>query len=261
VYGADGKMTGYGPGFCTTAQYNDPADPCELNMSPLISGSGAFFGTPAAEQQYQGYPRSWLLDSVLEVQHALSRRLSVTLSWQRTSSKDQTKTVNPNRRVDDYLPFTLYNPIDGTPMTYWTPKDVATQTRLSNTADNLTYVEPLSLNVNSTYSAEFRMRPYAGAQIFGGLTFQQYNYVACETSIPGYVVDPNSLRYCDAYHLSAVDDHGVYDSERGGTVMNVARQGFTAKGPIADTGGRFPMSPDFRLGVSLPLPGMASISA
>jgi len=254
LYDANGKMTGYGSGFCTTAQYNDPADPCELNMSALIAASGVFFGTPAAEQQYQGYPRSWLLDSVLEVQHALSRRLSVTLSWQRTKSEDQTKTVNSARRADDYVPVTLYNPIDGTPMTFWSPKDVATQTRLSNTANNVTYVEPLNYNINNSYSVEFRMRPYAGASLFGGIVWQQANYVSCDSSIPGFVVDPNSLRYCDANNLSQVDDHGIYDSARSGSVMGFQRLGFTAQGPIADQGGANPMPPDFRLGASLPLP-------
>jgi len=262
VYDANGKVTDYGAGFYNCASpsggfttgYLDPNNPCELNMVVLKNSAGALFGTPAAEQQYQGYPRSWLLDSVLEVQHALSRRLSVTLSWQRTKAEDQTKTVNSARRPDDYVPYKLYNPIDGTPMTFWTPKDVETQTRLSNSGNNVTYVEPLNYNINNSYNVEFRMRPYAGASLFGGVVWQQANYVSCDSSIPGFVVDPNSLRYCDAYHLSQVDDHGIYDSERSGSVMGFQRLGFTAQGPIADQGGANPMPPDFRLGASLPLP-------
>ena len=147
VYDGNGKPVDYGPAFYNCSQpsgaftsgFLDPANPCELNMSVLKNSASVMFGTPAAEQQYQGYPRSWLLDSVLEVQHALTRRLSVTLSWQRTKAEDQTKTVNSARLPDDYVPVTLYNPIDGTPMTYWSLKDVATQTRLSNSGNNVTY--------------------------------------------------------------------------------------------------------------------------
>ena len=98
------------------------------------------------------------------------------------------------------------------------------------------------------------MRPYPGAALFGGMVWQRADYVSCDSSIPGFVVDPNSLRYCDANHLSQVDDHGIFDSERTGTIMGFARKGFTAQGPIADQGGGNPMPPDFRLGASLPLP-------
>jgi hypothetical protein len=116
---------------------------------------------------------------------------------------------------------------------------------LNNNAANLTYVEPKSRYVPKTAALEFRMRPYAGAQIFGGFTAQRFDADTCESSIPGIVVSPNSLRFCDDWNLAQVDDHGLYDS---------LRTDFRPSTPTIDPGGTMPWSKDFRLGVSLPLP-------
>jgi hypothetical protein len=245
VYNADGTVAGYGAGFCTTAMYSDPLNPCELNMSSLLNAQGIMFGSPAAEQQYQGYPRRWIFEQIFEVQHAVTRRLSMTFSFTRGDYKDQTKTVSPLIQEGDYVPMTIYNPVDGTPITRYSVKDLATQTRLNNSAANLTYVEPENVYVPKTLALEFRMRPYAGAQIFGGFTAQRFDARNCESSIPGIVVNPNTLRFCDDWNLAQVDDHGVFDS---------LRTDFTPTTPTIDPGGTMPWSKDFRMGVSLPLP-------
>jgi len=256
VYDANGNVTDYGSGFynCVnpsggfTSGYLDPANSCEVNMSVLKSANGALFGTPAAEQQYQGYPRSWLLENIVEVQHALTRRLSLTGSWTRSSGKDLSKTVSGAQQAGDWTPFTLYNPIDGTPMTYYQIKDAETQTRQNNNALDITYIEPLRRQVNQTYSMEFRMRPYAGAQLFGGFSLQRFEGRNCDTSIAGYVVNPNTLRFCDDFNLSSVDDHGVNDNVRNPGVFQALND------TVAFSGGRQPLAKDFRLGMSLPLP-------
>jgi hypothetical protein len=197
------------------------------------------------------------MEQIVEVQHALTRRLSLTFSFTRGDYKDQTKTVSPLIQPGDYVPTTLFNPIDGTPITYWGFKDTATQQRLNNSAANLTYVEPKNRYVPKTAALEFRMRPYAGAQIFGGFTAQRFDGRNCESSIAGIVVNPNSLRFCDKWNLSAVDDHGLYDNERStidASGQTLATKGIALTTPTIDPGGTLPWSKDFRLGVSLPLP-------
>jgi hypothetical protein len=225
--------------------YADPTNPCEINMSTLLNAQGVMFGSPAAEQDYQGYPRRWIFEQIFEVQHAVTRRLSMTFSFTRGDYRDQTKTVSPLIQPGDYIPVTLYNPIDGTPITRWSIRDAATQTRLNNSAANLTYVEPKNRYVPKTMALEFRMRPYAGAQIFGGFTAQRFDARDCESSIPGITVSPNSLRFCDTWNLASVDDHGVYDS---------LRTDFRPTTATIDPGGTLPWSKDFRISVSLPLP-------
>jgi hypothetical protein len=244
IYNPNGTVT-YGAGFCTTAMYADPNNPCELNMSSLFNAQGVMFGSPAAEQDYQGFPRRWISEQIFEVQHALTRRLSLTFSFTRGDYKDLTKTVSPLIQEGDFVPLTLFNPIDGTPMTRYSIVDAATQTRLNNSAANLTYVEPKNKYVPKTLALEFRMRPYAGAQIFGGFTAQRFDGYDCESSLPGIVLNPNTLRFCDTWNLAAVDDHGIYDS---------MRTQFRPTTPTIDPGGTLPWSKDFRLGLSLPLP-------
>jgi hypothetical protein len=142
-------------------------------------------------------------------------------------------------------------------MTYYALTSATVATRQSDTSKNISYVEPLRKQINQTYSLEFRMRPFAGAQIFGGFTAQRFEGVNCYSSVAGYLVDPNSLRFCDMQNLSQVDDHGVYDSERTGDINGVPILGFASinkGGALGDSGGRQALAKDFRLGVSLPLP-------
>jgi hypothetical protein len=259
VYNDQGIATGYGPGFCTTAMFAAAGNPCELNMQSLITTStGAMFGTPAAEQEYQGYPRQYIFEQIFEVQHALTRRLSLTFSYTRGDYKDRVATVNLARQPGDYVPVTVFNPVDGTPVTKWSIKDAATQLRLDNNASNLTYLEPANLYRPKTLALEFRMRPFAGAQIFGGFTMQRFDYTStCETSIEGALVNPNSLRHCDTWNLSSIDDHGLYDDRRTELNINgstIPTLGYQGTGISMDSGGTMPFSKDFRVGISLPLP-------
>jgi hypothetical protein len=230
IYNANGTVT---PINCDFA--NDPG--CEIDMAGL-DPTGGVFGTPSAQDSYVGYPRVWNFEQLVEVQHALTRRLSLTGSWTRGSDRDQLKSVNVFRQPNDYLPYKIFLPIDGTPVTLYYPKDSATRTRLRGANSTLTYVEPLNSSIYYQYSIEFRMRPYAGAQIFGGFTMDRSDDVDCATSIAGMVVDPNSIRFCDDNNLAGIDDGGVFEQ---------------SSGP-GDPGGSVPWAKDFRIGVSMPLP-------
>jgi hypothetical protein len=247
-YDSAGVATSYSSGVCTTTQVFTPGDPCELGTASLLNAQGALFGTKASEQEYQGFPRRYILEQAFEVQHALTRRLSMTFALPRGDYKDFTKTVSPLIQPGDYIPITVFNPVDGSPMTRWSIKDAATQARLNNSAANLTYVEPNRKYIPKTLAMEFRMRPYAGAQLWGGFTAQRFDSVNCSTSMPGITLNPNEFRFCDTYNLSAVDDHGIYDNVRNPDAP------LKVTTPTIDTGGTLPWSKDFRLGVSLPLP-------
>jgi hypothetical protein len=221
TYNANGTVTPLNCNFAT-----DPT--CEIDLAPL--DVGGVFGTPQGASQYEGFPRTWNLEQLVEVQHALTRRLSIIGSFTRGVDHDLTKSVNTQIRDGDFVPVTIYNPIDGTPITIYNPKDAATRTRIRSGATSLlSYVEPGLESVFYQYAAEFRMRPYAGAQLFGGFSFEREDDVNCVTSVGGGIaLDPNSLRFCDE--------------------TNLPGNGLT------DSGGAIPFAKDFRLGISLPLP-------
>jgi hypothetical protein len=216
-------------GTVTAANCNFASDPsCEIDLAPL--DVGGVFGTPQGASQYAGFPRTWNLEQLFEVQHALTRRFSIIGSFTRGVDHDLTRSVNTQIFEGDFVPVTIFNPIDGAPITIYNPKDAATRTRIRTGVNNpLSYVEPGLESVFYQYAGEFRMRPYAGAQIFGGFSFEREDDTNCVTSVGGGIaLDPNSLRFCDETNLPG---NGV-----------------------SDPGGALPFAKDFRLGISMPLP-------
>ena len=195
-----------------------PSLTCELDMTALRSTNGTWFGTPADTDPYPGFPRVWTLESNLEVQHQVFRRTSITAAWVHSDDYNLRKTINRYRQEGDYVPVTIFNPMDGTPITVYSLKDAATRARLAQSRANVEYVEP---NLSSPYnmlSLEFQARPYTRARVFGGLVAMRGDSVNCGTSRSDLVVNPNDDRFCDS---RAIDR---------------------------------PWAKDFRIGVALPLP-------
>src|SRR5262245_34769020 len=96
-----------------------PSVSCEIDMTALRATNGTWFGTPADADVYPGFPRQWTLESVLEVQHEVLPRLSVTAGWTRSEDYNLRKTINRFRREGDYTPVTIFNPITGAPITIY----------------------------------------------------------------------------------------------------------------------------------------------
>jgi hypothetical protein len=209
---------------------------CEIDMA-LLDPTGAIFGTPAATSTFEGFPRAWNTEQSFEVQHALTRRFSLTGAYTTRANKDITQSGNALLQEGDYVPVKIFNPIDGSPITAWSVKDAATRTRLRTTQlSSVNHVEPTRRSTYRAYALEFNVRPYAGASVFGGFEAEQSLSYSCEDSY--FVRSPTSLRFCDSWNYQGTDDHGIFQAE---------------KGP-SDTGGKPPFAKDFRMGVSLPLP-------
>ena len=65
-----------------------------------------------ALNEYGAYPRTWNLESALELQHEIMRGLSGTVSWFRGNFHNLTTTINRSYTHADYTPYTVYNPLD-----------------------------------------------------------------------------------------------------------------------------------------------------
>src|SRR5262249_12043085 len=114
---AQGFRTFSPDGSVTNCVFNTPA--CEIDLSSLSPNFGV-----AALNTYGKYPRTWNLESGLEIQHELIPRLSVTGSWFRGAFHNLSTTINQSWLTDgdptqnpNYTPFTVYNPITGEPIT------------------------------------------------------------------------------------------------------------------------------------------------
>jgi hypothetical protein len=166
---------------------------CEINFAQL----GTTFGTVSLNT-YGDYPRTYNIEHGLEVQHELFPRLSVTGSWFHGSFSNLTTTINRALQFTGgspennpfYTPFTIYDPRDGSPITAYGLN--ANATASFRPTDNLDTFDPERERIYNAFNLEFRARPGAGAQVFGGMSFERQLDVNCTSPD-----NPNSRRLCD----------------------------------------------------------------
>jgi hypothetical protein len=185
---AQGGITFLPDGRRIPCEYLTPG--CEINVAALPSNFGV-----AALNTYGEYPRTWNLEHGLELQHELLPRLSTTVSWFHGAFHNLTTTINESlsvsgdpRNNSNYFPLTIYNGKTGEPIT------VYSRTAAAGTLPtaNLDTFDPERQQIYNSYNFEFRFRPGAGAQIFGGLAVERQLEVNCTSPD-----NPNSLRFCD----------------------------------------------------------------
>jgi hypothetical protein len=156
---------------------------CEIDFRNLAPN----FGT-AALNEYGGYPRTWNLESGLEVQHELLPRLSVSGAWFRGNFYNLPVTINRSYTEADYTPYTVYNPQTGEPIV------VYARTLANRPTLNLDTYDPDRERMYESFNFEFKARPGLGANIFGGVAFERQLDKSC--TAPD---NPNSLRFCNDF--------------------------------------------------------------
>ena len=60
--------------------------------------------------------RMYNIEESVSIQHELFPRVSVTAGWFHRDYKNLFRRTNTLQTFADYTPFTLFNPIDGTPL-------------------------------------------------------------------------------------------------------------------------------------------------
>ena len=167
---------------------------CEIDFANLQDNFGV-----QALNEYGNYPRTYNIEHGVELQHELMPRLSVTGSWFHGDFHNLTTTINRSFQFDgdprqnpNYTPFTVYDPRDGKAITVYGLKDAVRNAPTRN----LDTVDPNRTQVYNAFNFEFRARPGAGSQIFGGIAFERERTTNC--TAPD---NPNSLRFCDGFNL------------------------------------------------------------
>jgi hypothetical protein len=167
-----------------------PTVGCEINFASLPSNFGI-----RALNEYGEYPRTYNVEHGLELQHELLPRLSLTGSWFHGDFYNLTTTINRSLQFDgnpidnpNYQPFQVFNPLTGEAVTIYG------RTAASNSlpTNNLDTYDPNAKRIYNAYNLEFRARPGAGAQVFGGFSLERQQDVTC--TAPD---NPNTLRFCD----------------------------------------------------------------
>jgi hypothetical protein len=182
---ADGTMrcTGY------------PSAACEIDFAGLTTNYGI-----AALNEYGDYPRTWNLESGLELQHELFPGMSVSGAWWKGSFRNLTTTINQAYTVADYTPQTWYNPTTGEPFTVFARTLQARPTR------NLDTFDPDRRQSYEAFNLESRWRIPGGGQIGGGVAMERERQTNCTApDDPNYLTTTASVFYgqdlCDDFAL------------------------------------------------------------
>jgi hypothetical protein len=147
-----------------------PSVNCEISFAGLAPNFGI-----SALNEYGDYPRTWNLESGLELQHELMANFSVQASWWRGSFRNLTTTVNQSWSLSDYSPYTWYNPLTGAPFTVYA-RSLAAASRPTR---NLDTYDPDRKDVYESYNFEGRWRIPGGGQVFGGVAIERERFTAC----------------------------------------------------------------------------------
>ena len=155
---------------------------CELNLAQLPNG----FGVASLADFDPDIKRMYNIETRVSVQHELCRGVSVTGGWYHRDYHNLRRRDNTLQTFADYTPFTVYSPIDGTPITYYNVSNAArsrststrTRRRAQDVVQRLRYTSAPALS--------------AASRIFGGgMSERSIAQVATRSA------NPNLLLYCD----------------------------------------------------------------
>jgi hypothetical protein len=157
---------------------------CEINLAQLPAG----FGVLSIANFDPDIQRMYNIETSVSVQHELFPRVSVSGGWFHRDYKNLRRRDNVLQSFADYTPFTIFSPIDGTPITY-NNVSVAARTRV-NTFDT-TASSDRTLAYNG-FEYSFNARLPKGLTMFGGGMSERTIGNVCDEKW-----NPNLLLYCD----------------------------------------------------------------
>ena len=156
---------------------------CEINLAQLPAGFGvANLGTFADDIK-----RMYNVEESISVQHELLPRVSVTAGYYHREYFNLRRRTNVLQSFSDYTPFTLFNPIDGSPITYYNVS-AAKQSAVSLVDENAT---DRTMKYNG-FEFNYNARLPHGITVFGGATTERMLTNTCDEQS-----NPNLLLYCD----------------------------------------------------------------
>ena len=176
--------------------FNTPG--CEINLAQLprnfglitpgcstIATAGSIpCGTAQVDPNVQ---RPYEVMYNIGVQHELLPRVSVTANWVRTNFYALALTQNVLQSFSDYTPATIYNPINGNPITIYNVSAAKQASVL-----NFNTTDPQGSRWNNAIELAFNARLPHGASLFGGTATDRTTAIQCD----GFT-NPNQLLYCD----------------------------------------------------------------
>ncbi|MFN7983891.1 MAG: carboxypeptidase regulatory-like domain-containing protein [Vicinamibacterales bacterium] len=157
---------------------------CEINLAQLPTG----FGVASLANFDPNIKRMYNVETAVSVQHEVMKGLSVTGGWYHRDYHNLRRRDNTLQTFADYTPFTLYSPIDGTPIQY---NNVSLAKRSAINYVDTTAGSDRKMWFNG-FEYNFNARLSHGVTIFGGGMSEKVLAQVCDEK-----ANPNLLLYCD----------------------------------------------------------------
>ena len=97
--------------------------------------------------------RMYNVETTVSVQHELMRGVSVTAAGTTAQYYNMRRRINTGVGLNDFTPFTLYSPIDGSPITYYNVSAAKVAQFTSNLVDQNAPDRTMNTTASSTTSA------------------------------------------------------------------------------------------------------------
>jgi hypothetical protein len=157
---------------------------CEVNLAQLPIG----FGVASLSNFDPDLKRMYNVETAISVQQEIMPGLSVQGGWFHRDFKNLRRRDLTQQTFADYTPFTLYSPIDGTPITYYNVSAAAS----TRTATLDTNADPSRKMWFNGFEFNFNGRLPHGITLFGGGMSERVIAQVCDEKS-----NPNLLLYCD----------------------------------------------------------------
>jgi hypothetical protein len=158
---------------------------CEINLAGQLPKG---FGVASLSNFDPAIKRMYNIETAISVQQEISSGFSVQGGWFHRDYHNLRRRDNTLQSFSDYTPFTVYSPIDGTPITYYNVS-AAKATAVSTLDTNADPSRKMWFN-GIEYNFNARLRH--GITLFGGGMSEKTIAQVCDEKS-----NPNLLLYCD----------------------------------------------------------------
>jgi hypothetical protein len=159
---------------------------CELNLAGQLPAN---FGSASTISYAPDIKRMYNVEETVSVQHELLRGTSVSAGWYHREYFNLRRRFNTGVTLNDFTPFTVYSPIDGSPITYYNVSAAKASQLVTNLVDQNAPDRTMKYN---GFEYNFNARLPKGITLFGGGMSERMLTNTCDD---GW--NPNLLLYCD----------------------------------------------------------------
>lgn len=158
---------------------------CEINVAGQLPKTFGVASLPTFDPDIK---RMYNIERTISIQQELMGGMSVSAGWYHRAYHNMWRRTNTGVNMNDFTPFTLYSPIDGSPITYYNVSSAKVAQLGTNLVD--TNAPDRTDNYNG-YEYNFTAR-FHHINLFGGGMIERMLSNSCDDNW-----NPNLLLYCD----------------------------------------------------------------